>query len=208
MQFNRDAGRMFQGGALASIELPENFKRFSSPDRQRATRYLPKPITAVIPDGVTVAQVAVKQARRSLPEVELYVDSTFFEVKATRKTLHLPSSRYQMTGLLDALSMSPVRLERDGVPWILFLTTLDTRIGSDVLQLASARRLAVWQLIAHELPEKIDGHVAIRFGPAVLLNPEVLAGQDVFPGYFSRPAPLRPDRPPSTNIDPTEVDGE
>ncbi|HEX2568259.1 MAG TPA: hypothetical protein VH877_01790 [Polyangia bacterium] len=64
-------------------------------------------------------------------------------------------------------------------------------------------------MIVYEVPHRPPGKTEIRVGPAQLLNAAVL-GMDFVPrqGDFTPPVPLRLALPPSSNIDPTEVDSE
>jgi hypothetical protein len=209
VQFNRDAGRAFQNVALRSLDLPENFKRFTSPIRGNETRTAAKPVDVVIPDAVSGVREREVRTDEPIPLVREYDDSSFIEVKATRKGIRLSSSRHQILGLLDALARSPAKDAKYIRPAIIFFViTSDTQIAREVIDKATQLRIALWQITAYELKTPTPGPAQLQLGPAMLLTPKTLPDTVPTGGGFLPPQPLPKGLPPSTNIDPTTVNEE
>lgn len=211
VQFNRDAGRALQDAVLRSQGWEENQAKFPTRERAELTKNAKKPAAAVIPDAVDGVRETTSDPDlgSGAPVVRTYQNSTFIEVKATRKGLRLSSNSHQIAGLIDVAARSPASQAKDIVPAIIFITTSDTKIAQEVSDRATGRRVSVWQMIVYEVPHRPPAKAEIRVGPAQLLNAAVLGrkfaqGQ----GNFTPPVTLRPGLSPSTNIDPTEVDSE
>jgi hypothetical protein len=208
VQFNRDAGLAFQDAALRSLDLPENSKRFPSIARRNATRTSPNPIEAVVPDAVSSVREREVRTDEPIPLVREYDDSSFIEVKATRKGIRLSSSRHQIRGLIDVAANSPAMSAKYVRPAVIFVTTADTKIRQEVIDEATQRRVTLWQMLTYEVKSSPPGSARIQLGPAMLLNPKTLPNTVPNGGGFLPPQRLRKGLPPSTNIDPTTVDEE
>lgn len=201
-------GESFEDFALAVLQVPHNTRRYLSRLRADATRRLARQAAAVVPDGV-----------RDLPEigdglisppVQIHPQASWYEVKAIRRNLRLSSGNHQIAGLIDrsmhwALASVPFGPSMGARPTLTFVTTIDTRIGDEVTALATHLGVAVWQIVAYEVPGK-----GLCLGQAQLLNPYVYLqvpglGRPGSTPQFSAPRPLRP-APPSTNPDPPVVE--
>lgn len=153
--WNRAVGRAFQDFALHNLPgsgfLPENHRLFYSDERHKLTSFT---IMNVVPDGVTDAPAGA----RNPWEIGLttpYPNSSFIEVKAVRGTITLRYARWQIQGMLDALAHSPAGMAsgyRRPYPTLTFIVTADTFIGLDVINEATAKKIALWQAVAMELP--------------------------------------------------------
>jgi len=171
VQFNRAVGRAFQEFALNALRLnPENFTLFPSPARAAATGGLP---AGVIPDAVK--NIRVVDISWFIPETTVYPNSSFFEVKAVNGVLGLGSSNSQIRGLIDVAARSAAGMATGPdapLPTVTFITTANTLIGPDVIAEATRRGVALWQVIAYEVPGP-GGTTGIGFSPAIPLNPAV-----------------------------------
>jgi hypothetical protein len=198
----RRMGESFEDFTLAVLQVPHNTRRYLSRLRADATRRLSRQAVAVVPDGV-----------RDLPEIgdglisptQIHSQASWYEVKAIRGNLRLSSGNHQIAGLIDALASIPFGPSMGARPTLTFVTTIDTRIGDEVTALATHLGVAIWQIMAYEVPGK-----GLCLGQAQLLNPYVylqvpMLGRPGPTPRFSAPRPLRP-APPSTNPDPPVVE--
>ncbi len=170
--FNRAVGRAFQEFANNALGLTENFTPYPSPVR---AAYGGPP--TVIPDAVrNITRVDITMTWHGMEMTSTtYPNSSFFEVKAVNGTLNLSSSNQQIRGLVDIAARSPAGAATGPdrvLPTITFITTANTIIGPDVLAEATRRGVAVWQVVAYEVPGSAGG-TQIGFGPALPLNPQV-----------------------------------
>jgi hypothetical protein len=205
VQFNRAVGRAFQEFALRAFGFTENFTLFPSPARAAATGGLP---ASVIPDSVQ--PVTALKWWFIFPQVTVYPNSGFIEVKAVAGVINLSYSNHQIRGLIDVAARSPAG-QAQGPPAVLgrliFITTGDTIIGPDVLAEATRRGVAVWQSIALVQPGSSGGST-ISFSPLIPLNPAVYGPKGVPVPIPGPPGgtlgPANSGGPPN-NPDPTEV---
>ena len=165
VNFNRQAGKMFEGVSLASQGLNENKKRYQSNERRKATG---GKSGEVIPDGVRGVQQTTLRTWLGIPygtTTTTYPESSFFEVKAVDGTIRLSSSNYQIQGELDAVSNSLGATDA-GRGTMTFITTANTFIGGDVINYANKKHIQLYQVFSFE--ESDDG--SIRFTPPLPLN--------------------------------------
>jgi RHS repeat-associated protein len=185
--FNRAVGRAFQEFANTSLGLTENFTPYPSPAR---AAYGGAP--TVIPDAVrniTKIDVTLTWYGAQRITTTTYPNSSFFEVKAVNGTLNLSSSGQQIRGLIDVAARSPAGAATGPdrvLPTITFITTANTIIGPDVLAEATRRGVAVWQVVAYEVPGGAGG-AQIGFSPAVPLNPQVFPSRGVLETIWDGP---------------------
>lgn len=145
---NRAIGRALQDFALHTVGLPESTKRFPSPQRLAATTPGPQ-IANVVPDGV---RNVVEVTQLAGPLIVSHSQASWFEVKAVRGPLRLSTSRYQILGLINALSILPFGPSHGARPMITFVTTEDTAIIVDVIDRATQNQIALWHILAYEVP--------------------------------------------------------
>jgi hypothetical protein len=97
---NREAGRALQLAVGQSLDVPENFERFSTSSRSR--------YSSVVPDGLLMAGRFQMlggvsfNPRGAFLEV---VDPDFLEVKGRKGALTLSTAHGQILGLIDALAL-------------------------------------------------------------------------------------------------------
>ena len=199
----RRMGESFEDFALAVLQVPHNTRRYLSRLRADATRRLARQAAAVVTDGVRdLSEIGDGLIS---PPVQIHPQASWYEVKAIRGNLRLSSGNHQIAGLIDALASVPFGMSMGARPTLTFVTTIDTRIGDEVTALATNLGVAVWQIMAYEVPGK-----GLCLGQAQLLNPYVYLqvpalGRPGSTPRFSAPRPLQP-APPSTNPDPPVVE--
>ena len=157
VELNRIIGRNFQETILAATGMRENTTRKSSEDREDA--YGP-PTT--VPDMVGDAIDS---------EGRVYNNSTFFEVKAVKRSISLGYSQGQVLGMLDHLQKQSAAGLADAIPSLVFITTGNTKIGKSVINEANERKVAVYQVKVY-----IDEDEIVTLGDAVLKTNHLIEG--------------------------------
>jgi RHS repeat-associated protein len=146
MSLERAKGRDFQAAALASLETDENFEKFRSSARMLKTPDEPE---QNIPDAVR-SVIYTEQGRSGLVVRELE-KAMFIEAKAYADgVINLSTRNYQTLGVLDILSKNSDAKKYKVPPVLLFVTTSDTAIGKDVRDLATAKKILLYQAIMWE----------------------------------------------------------
>ncbi len=165
INFNRQAGKMFEGVSLRSQGLSENTKRYTSSERKAKTY---GKSSEVIPDGVRGINETKIETWCGIPygtSTMTYPESSFFEVKAVDGVIGLSYNRYQIQGELDAVSQS-MGAKQAGRGTMTFITTANTFIAPDVINYANKKQIQLYQVLSFE--ETDDG--SIRFTPPIPLN--------------------------------------
>ncbi|HEX2568258.1 MAG TPA: hypothetical protein VH877_01785 [Polyangia bacterium] len=105
VQFNRDAGRALQDAVLRSHGWEENKTKFPTKERSDLTDKSKNRAESVIPDAVDGVRETTSDPDlgNGTPLVRTYQNSTFIEVKATRKGLRC----HRATIRSPVSSMSP-----------------------------------------------------------------------------------------------------
>ncbi|UQA60750.1 hypothetical protein [Polyangium aurulentum] len=144
--YNRAVGLHWQKVILPNLpwyrSLLSNGKPFTSDARYEQTK---RRITTVIPDGVTGACEGMPSPLP--PFTFTHHESTFVEVKALNGVLNLAYGRYQILGMLDALSKSPAASStgpRRAYPSLYLIITEDTALGSDIEWRGRDLNVLVW----------------------------------------------------------------
>jgi hypothetical protein len=160
VQFNRAVGIAFETWVLYMLPQTKNKTLYMSPARMNANNGLP---AGVIPDYVTTMTLIQG------PEVV-----TLGEVKAVTGTLTSKSNYSQVLGLIDVTSMlSPVGTSTVP-PALVFTTTGNTTLGSDVPSTGTQYTVAIWQQLVYEdatIPN--DPNPDLYLWDTVCLNPMV-----------------------------------
>ena len=171
IQLNRAIGIVFETWVLTMLnQIPRWTTLIPSPQRQAANSGLP---ASVIPEYVSDLYLVSWGAM--VPVV--YTQSQFWEVKAVTGTLTLATSRYQILGLIDVASLSSAGMStvpKHPPPAVVFTTTGNTPIGTDVLAKATQQVVALWQQVVFEdatIPN--DPNPDLYIGPLVPVNPDV-----------------------------------
>jgi hypothetical protein len=146
IRYNQAVGLHYQKRVLPHLpwykSLRSNGKPFASDERYQRTK---KRISTVVPDGVTGACEGMPSP---LPPVTFTDhESTFVEVKALNGVLNLAYGRYQILGMLDALSKSPAASStgpRRAYPSLYLVITSDTALGTDIERLGTELKVLVW----------------------------------------------------------------
>jgi hypothetical protein len=146
IRYNQAVGLHWQKRVLANLpwykSLRSNGKPFLSKEREDNTKGR---FTTVIPDGVTGACEGMPSP---LPPVTFTdAESTFVEVKALNGVLNLAYGRYQILGMLDALSRSPAASStgpRRAYPSLYLIITADTALSTDIELRGRDMKVLVW----------------------------------------------------------------
>lgn len=150
---NWEVGKAFQRTALRSLDIPENFLPYDTPNRVAHK--------SVIPDGVLVAGrinllggVSFRADGAFVEVIDLdFVD--FCEAKALSNPITLATGRGQIQGFIEALARMRPRSglflgPRSPRPALLLVTTSDTSLSEQVELEAGRRGVAVYQAVARE----------------------------------------------------------
>jgi len=146
IRYNQAAGVGFQKVALANLPglrvVKPNWKTFKSEERGERTK---KRFKGVKPDAVLGATQGSPYPFG--PVITTHPESTFIEVKAVKGAITPGYANWQTIGLLDALSNSPAASDRGpnrAYPSLYFITTGDTSITEEVVNIASVKKILVW----------------------------------------------------------------
>lgn len=145
-------GRVFEEFVRGQLGL--NFTRtMYSPSRDQATIGMLNHKDTVRPDGLTTVELV----DTSTGEITSYAESAVWEVKAANCAIlaldYPPDRPYQILGLIEAASLSPLgdaQIE-GGPPLLRFITTSDPVFGVDVIQEANNRGVSLWQSLVYEI---------------------------------------------------------
>jgi RHS repeat-associated protein len=160
--FNRAVGRSFQEFVLRSLGLTENFQVFTSPAAPRVVPEAVAPISMAYFGGSVAAW---------------YPNSSFYEIKAVNRVLTLSYRKGQIRGLIEAAANSAAgraTTPHAPPPRVTFITTGDTKIGSDIIAEATARGVAIWHgVVLEEAGAPVSGPTLLGVGAIFPLNPQV-----------------------------------
>lgn len=141
--FNQCVGLAFQATVVNLMGLRRNTIPFWSYERLLKTNRI---VATVIPDATLPGY---DEAKRLFPL------TGYVEVKAVNGVLTLGSSRWQITGLIDITSEVPSQTSYPPPSQLVFVTTANTGIGTDVKNQATASKIALYQIFAYTDGSKI-----------------------------------------------------
>ena len=164
-------------GIQRTANIP-TFQPIPSPDRRA---FSGGKASSVIPDGI--GSVTYIDAN-GVPQT--FNNSVFYEAK-TKVRVNQSTDDYQPVGYVDVLSRSPAAIRRNQlnsppypIPALFYLTPSSTRIGNDVIQRATAERVAIFQHIACDNPGGTLGTNDTVMGRGIPLNPQVYTSVGMF----------------------------
>ncbi|WKN44222.1 RHS repeat protein [Tunicatimonas pelagia] len=164
MPFELELGYTFEGHARHTLNLGPEGGNIDTPERlARGGRPQTRP-----------------DALRGVAEfgsgTKYYHSSSIFEMKAYKKTnnITLSTSEYQVLGLLEIAENSPAGQDDKAV--LTFITPFGVSIGQDVIDEASGRGVALYQIVAFELilQGERTGQIGY-FAPQPVSNPDPLS---------------------------------
>jgi len=187
IRYNRAVGIAFQEAVLANLpgyrSARPNTRPFPSNERK-----LNVGIPSVIPDGVLGAVQGTNQVWA--PIVSTHPDSTFIEVKAVNAILNPGYGRWQLGGMIDALSKSPAASDTGpgrAFPSLHLIITLDAALTSELVDYATQRQVLVWASWVEILQGVLFGG-DLRITPPVCLNCVQVLPERAAPGtHFLAP---------------------
>ena len=165
------------------MQVPKNNKTY--PSNARKAYSLGKSV-GVQPDGVAPLTVIVVD--NGATDIYYYAESIYYDAKAKQGRLPLSDQDYQALGFIDALQNEldagkayELPLNIRPTPRLIYLTTSDTIIGTNVTGEAIREGVAIFQHSACIIPAKGKGTNYLQIGRGILLTPTVYTGRPQLP---------------------------